>query len=1402
MSHKIKTSVEVDGYLSADHLKISTSSAEPVDVGEIVWNQIDGTFDMGLIGGVTLQAGQEMHMYGKATESISNGDAVMFAGVQGDHILIAKADAATINNNPEYFIGIATQNFSTNDFGYITVFGNVRGLNTTSYTLGTVLYYNSASSTDGLLTSTAPTAPNAKIEVAAVVRVHATQGILLVRPHVMPKVKDLQDVYAPSASNNDGLFWNTSNNRYESKSIVSSLGYTPVPTTRTITINGSTQDLSVNRTFNIDTGVTSFNTRTGSITLSSGDVTGALGYTPYNASNPAGYISSYTETDTLATVTARGASTNTAVTLSSGGNTFNGHHYFSAYDANGNHYPHYNPGSSNNGSKLNLRMFDNSGNVVLFYLNGSDKSIQWNGNNIWHAGNLTNLNQLINGPGYITSFTETDPTVPSHVKSITTTNISNWNTAFSWGNHTTAGYITQTTGDSRYIMGTTSPGTVNNFTISIGNNGSYSYVQSHSSQPLELNPLGNDVKISGNIALHAGNYSTYAVPTSRTITINGTTQDLSANRSFTVTAVETDTLATVTARGALSSGNIFTPVNGGVFFNGNGLYGSGVYGSGNDLWFNAGSVQRASLNSSGDFTANSSLRSPIFYDSNNTGYYLDPASTSVIRKTNIVAIGSGWDDGLNLYSSDVTNRWNLLVDDGASDSLRFAFNNTERFRIDTNGVVNSLVEHRAPIFYDSNDTAFYLDPATSSFSSVLNGTIRLQSGAFGTNSRSNSSQGPISRTFAPQGAANSFQGGNVTGAIKIRLPFRANDCMWSMKVRIYEYTNDATSEYTIGNYSYSAGAYHRGAYYIGGVGSSPQTVRFGNDGSFDCVWIGETGKVWSHPVVGVVDFMGGYVRSNVETTSNNWDITFVSSFNTIGDTVTPSVRFSNVSATSVSVDSAMYSPIYYDSNNTGFYVDPASTSVLNGLTVSGYELVRARTQGNWSGTGVIDNVVGILAWKNYGNNHVIFDASQGTSPSGTGVSQTNSAIPWSASYPTLMGWNGANTYGVRVDSARVADVAGSAPNGSNANSFYNVTPGDGNGLRFWESNSYKISMGVGGLYQYGPVTDYSIKMQMDQGSTGRGFTWGREGIAPIAALNSTSGNMQIAGNFTTNQVQFSTSINGGRFNGDNSWGAKFFTSDGYIWFGPANGGHAHIYTDRPNFYLNAPITVNGGSIMNTSDIRSTIFYDNNNTGYYLDPNGVSNLYESNFGDNSSGNQGINIYYGNQTSGYGKIRFYQSSGNHQTIHSFSANWQGGGFGPGNSANAINIDGAAGVTFGGWNVPDAYIAKNGNFWCRYDVIAYSDERVKNNIEVIKNALGKIKEVRGVTFTRNDYDDKEKRHTGVIAQEILKVLPEAVTEDSDGMYSVSYGNLAGLFIEAIKEQQTQIEELKQLVNQLIKK
>jgi hypothetical protein len=114
--------------------------------------------------------------------------------------------------------------------------------------------------------------------------------------------------------------------------------------------------------------------------------------------NYGGWITSYTETDTLASVTARGATTATALTLSSQANNYGGHHYFISYDAAGNHYPHYQNGSSNTGAIVNTRVYTGSGaSWRLFVLNGQTAAITWDGNVIYHAGNIPTWNQNTTG---------------------------------------------------------------------------------------------------------------------------------------------------------------------------------------------------------------------------------------------------------------------------------------------------------------------------------------------------------------------------------------------------------------------------------------------------------------------------------------------------------------------------------------------------------------------------------------------------------------------------------------------------------------------------------------------------------------------------------------------------------------------------------------------------------------------------------------------------------------------------------------------------------------------------------------------------------------------------------------------------------------------------------------------
>jgi hypothetical protein len=92
------------------------------------------------------------------------------------------------------------------------------------------------------------------------------------------------------------------------------------------------------------------------------------------------------------------------------------------------------------------------------------------------------------------------------------------------------------------------------------------------------------------------------------------------------------------------------------------------------------------------------------------------------------------------------------------------------------------------------------------------------------------------------------------------------------------------------------------------------------------------------------------------------------------------------------------------------------------------------------------------------------------------------------------------------------------------------------------------------------------------------------------------------------------------------------------------------------------------------------------------------------------------------------------------------------------------------------------------------APSDQRLKSNISTISNALDAVDQLRGVTYTMNG-----TAGIGVIAQELEQVYPELVTETADGYRAVYYANMAGVFIECIKELRQEISQLKTEIAQL---
>jgi len=120
---------------------------------------------------------------------------------------------------------------------------------------------------------------------------------------------------------------------------------------------------------------------------------------------------------------------------------------------------------------------------------------------------------------------------------------------------------------------------------------------------------------------------------------------------------------------------------------------------------------------------------------------------------------------------------------------------------------------------------------------------------------------------------------------------------------------------------------------------------------------------------------------------------------------------------------------------------------------------------------------------------------------------------------------------------------------------------------------------------------------------------------------------------------------------------------------------------------------------------------------------------------------------------------------------------------------SISGSGSINIEGNIIVDGLISASG------DIIAFasSDERLKDNITPIDGALDKVNQIGGYGFDWNDNSEHSGHDVGVIAQEIEKVLPELVVDRKDGYKAVRYDKIVALLINAIKEQQLQIDELK---------
>jgi hypothetical protein len=231
-----------------------------------------------------------------------------------------------------------------------------------------------------------------------------------------------------------------------------------------------------------------------------------------------------------------------------------------------------------------------------------------------------------------------------------------------------------------------------------------------------------------------------------------------------------------------------------------------------------------------------------------------------------------------------------------------------------------------------------------------------------------------------------------------------------------------------------------------------------------------------------------------------------------------------------------------------------------------------------------------------------------------------------------------------------------------------------------------------------------------------------------------------------------------------------------------------------SWYLLASYEANPGA----GNLYAAIYYDANNTGYYINPNGTSNIYQLT-GAITSGSYGSFSASGTYN-GYAGIAFPDVAVTlmaNQGASGFYFNNNTWGMYCSNAGSvyaslyydisntAYYVDPASTTSLNVLNVAGAIVA-GGN------ITAYSDIRIKANVETIPDALDKLDQIRGVTYTRTDLDDKEQRYAGVIAQEIEAVLPEAV-RDLGNIKAVDYNATIALLIQAVKELQTEVETVK---------
>lgn len=489
--------------LISDFVRFNPSSSNiPSAEGVMSWDNTDGTVRLSVKGNTySVPIGQSVisRVRNSTGGNLSRTayQAVRVAGAQGQRLAVSLAQANNDANSAST-LGMICENISTNQEGFIVNIGQVVDINTTgnlqgeTWLDGDVLYLSPT--TAGAITNIKPTAPQHTVIVGYVEYAHANNGKIYVKIDNGYELEELHDVSAQPFINKGVLYRDTTTNLWKSDTIATLLGYTPANQDTTLTINGTTYDLSANRTWSVGT-VTSITAGAG---LDGGTIT------------VSGTIS-HADTSSQASVDNAGGVVIQDVTLDTFGHVTG----LASIDLDGRYVPLT---RTLNGLALSSNQTFATGTT------GTDFNIVSAGT--VHTFNIPDASG--SARGFLSTGAQTIGGAKTFTSSITTPSV--YLTAMGAG----SGALYYNTGESRLTLANYNVGGKVMIEVNGGN-----YTASFNSD-LSIQLLGYTT--NGILRTSSSNGTlvvdtTAYTPQSRTLTINGTAYDLSADRTWSVGTV-------------------------------------------------------------------------------------------------------------------------------------------------------------------------------------------------------------------------------------------------------------------------------------------------------------------------------------------------------------------------------------------------------------------------------------------------------------------------------------------------------------------------------------------------------------------------------------------------------------------------------------------------------------------------------------------------------------------------------------------------------------------------------------------------------------------------------------------------------------------------------------------------